>query len=412
MHAVVIARRMPRVNEVKGDGPRFMEGLRDLLNTIQGRLQKGRFDNEQSVREALVLPILRRLGWDDADPDTVIREYSMGQRRVDYGLATGSNSAEAIIEVKSPGHLIDADRQLFEYAFHGGVPFAVLTDGREWHFFLPGEHGTYSERRAYKLDLTEREADQAAHIFHRYLEFDRFRSGQALDDARRDYRDRARKREAEANLPKAWSEIVHERDEILLDLIAEKTESLCGIRPDLEMVEGFVARSLEQSREFEIHERAERGKRRQQQGLKAPHRKETTTRQAERSAASEKGQSRTRANKGSREITYELLGYEHTARNAKEALLKILQELARDDPRFFERLAPRVKTRQRNHIAARKEDVYPSRPDLADHATEIRPGWWIGLNIANREKRRILERACDVAGLTFGEDLKIDLPPN
>jgi hypothetical protein len=38
---------------------------------------------------------------------------------------------------------------------------AVLTDGQEWHFFLPTEQGDYGERRVYKLDLLERDPQEA-----------------------------------------------------------------------------------------------------------------------------------------------------------------------------------------------------------------------------------------------------------
>lgn len=37
-------------------------------------------------------------------------------------------------------------------------------------------------------------------------------------------------------------------------------------------------------------------------------------------------------------------------------------------------------------------------------------GWAVGLNISNRDKRRILLAACDAWGLRWGEDLAIDLP--
>ena len=32
---------------------------------------------------------------------------------------------------------------------------AILTDGREWNFFLPAEHGNYAERSVYKLDIVD-----------------------------------------------------------------------------------------------------------------------------------------------------------------------------------------------------------------------------------------------------------------
>ena len=66
----------------------------------------------------------------------------------------------AFIEVKQVGQSEGAERQLFEYAFHTGVPLAILTDGREWNFFLPAEQGDYGERRVYKLDIVERDISE------------------------------------------------------------------------------------------------------------------------------------------------------------------------------------------------------------------------------------------------------------
>jgi len=51
------------------------------------------------------------------------------------------------IEVKQVGQSDGGERQLFEYAFHRGVPMAILTDGQEWHFFLPAKQGDYGDRR-------------------------------------------------------------------------------------------------------------------------------------------------------------------------------------------------------------------------------------------------------------------------
>jgi hypothetical protein len=34
-------------------------------------------------------------------------------------------------------------------------------------------------------------------------------------------------------------------------------------------------------------------------------------------------------------------------------------------------------------------------------------GWFIGVNIANREKVKILREACKLAGLTYGNDVRM-----
>lgn len=357
------------------------EKLENLIDRIRENIHAGVYRNEQSVRETIVVPVLHHLDWDDLNPSVVVREYNLAGRRVDYALAPPDGKPIVLIEVKGLGQIEGADRQLFEYAFHEGVPFAVLTDGQQWHFFLPGEQGNYAERRVYLLDLVERDSVHGAQILYRYLSFNRVRSGDALDDARKDYRNAARQKEAEHALPKAWSELVTERDEILLDLIAERVESLCGIRPDAEQVEEFIARNLVA------------GPSTSPDNVESP--KPPTHQRKSRTAS---------------KITYELYGHRYNAKTAKEALLDILRRLADSNPGLFEKLAPRVSGRKRNHIASDKRDVYPQRPDLAETATEIAPGWWIGLNIANREKRRILEHACSVVGIRYGHELKIDLP--
>ena len=71
------------------------------------------------------------------------------------------------------------------------------------------------------------------------------------------------------------------------------------------------------------------------------------------------------------------------------------------------RLAARVRGNSRNHIATSRELVYPSRPDLAKNAHEIIPGWFIGTNTHSREKRLIVEKACEVTGLRYDLDVQV-----
>jgi len=113
--------------------------------------------------------LLNTLGWPVYDIEVVTPEYSLGGRRVDYALCHPSREPLVMVEVKQIGQSKGADHQLFEYAFHKGVPMAVLTDEQEWHFFLPTEQGDYGERRVYKLDLLERDSQEAEAGLERYL---------------------------------------------------------------------------------------------------------------------------------------------------------------------------------------------------------------------------------------------------
>jgi predicted type IV restriction endonuclease len=152
------------------------------LSDIVARLRQGRYPNEQSISQGIVLRLLQELGWDIYDPTAVWPEYQTGEGRADFALCHPPTKPAEFIEVKAPGKAEDAVRQALEYAFHTGVPFIVLTDGRTWSFYLPAEQGSYEDRRVYKLDLYERPPSEAADILRRYLAHERVASGEALHD--------------------------------------------------------------------------------------------------------------------------------------------------------------------------------------------------------------------------------------
>jgi hypothetical protein len=108
---------------------------------------------------------------------------------------------------------------------------------------------------------------------------------------------------------------------------------------------------------------------------------------------------------------YQLRGHWRAARTAKEVLVGVLRDLAREDPQFPSRLAAiaNARGRKRRYVAQRPEDLYPGRPDLAHESAEFTSGWYVGTNISNGEKTRLLQDACQPAGLRWGEDLVVTL---
>ena len=119
--------------------------LENHIPDIQEKLKKNEYPNEQSISQGIVLRILSVLGWPIYDTQIVIPEFNIQGRRVDFALCHPNNKPIIFIEVKQPGNMLGADKQLFEYAFHTGVPLAIVTDGKEWHFYLPAEIGDYDE---------------------------------------------------------------------------------------------------------------------------------------------------------------------------------------------------------------------------------------------------------------------------
>ena len=160
--------------------------LGEEISRIRKDLESGRFRNEASVSLGAVIPTLGALKWPVYNTDIVAPEYPLEARRVDFALCYPELKPRVFIEVKQVGQTEGADKQLFEYAFHAGVPMAVLTDGQEWHFYLPGEQGAYQERRVYKLDLLERDLEECVDRLQRYLSYENVRTGDAIKAARRD----------------------------------------------------------------------------------------------------------------------------------------------------------------------------------------------------------------------------------
>ena len=102
-----------------------------------------------------------------------------------------------------------------------------------------------------------------------------------------------------------------------------------------------------------------------------------------------------------------LLGEETQAHSLKEAYMVCLRKLAELDEKFLERLA-QERTRSRKIIALRPEQLYLRNPHLAeDFAQRLTGPWWVDLNLSRVQVEQRLSIACSVAGLSFGQDLKL-----
>ena len=211
------------------------------IEDIVQKLREGRFANEQSISQGIVLRVLSDLGWEIHDTNIVCPEYSTGEGRVDFALCAPSEKPRCFVEVKQPGKAESGVKQALEYAFHTGAQFVTLTDGQTWSFYLPAEQGSYEDRRVFKLDLFERTEQESAEILRRYLERERLATGEALKTARKEYRDRNRRSAARQAIPGAWNELLERRDELLVGLLTDAVESKAGIRPEDRDILNFLA---------------------------------------------------------------------------------------------------------------------------------------------------------------------------
>jgi predicted type IV restriction endonuclease len=375
--------------------------LGDVIRRIQTAMQSGQFVNEAAISNGVVLPILHELGWPVFDPSVVAPEFTLEGRRVDFALCHPRTRPVVFVEVKQPGRSEGADRQLFEYAFHLGVPVAVLTDGNEWHFYLPAGQGLYQERRVYKLDLSERSLEESEARLTRYLAYDAVSSGEAHRSAQEDYAGLRRGREIEETIPQAWRKLLEDRDELLVDLVSDQVESLCGFKPEPDSIIAFLQQQLALAQSTGV--------------LGGPR---TSTRPSPAAAPAapagtpEKVPRRTRTSAPASGATgFTIRGVQTQTRNAKDTLIRFFEAVARQDETFYERFAALPRHgRSRRFLARNREDLYPGRPDLAtDYSHQIAPGWWIGTNYGSAQIAGIIEIACGVAELAFGQDVVVQM---
>jgi hypothetical protein len=373
--------------------------LEKEIDSIREAIKAGRFVSEAAVSQGIVLRLLHALDWPTYDTQVVWPEYSLSGRRVDFALCNLPRRPIAFIEIKQIGQSDGAERQLFEYAFHDGVPMAILTDGREWNFFLPGEQGDYVERRVYNLDLIDRELAECAMRLRRYLMHSAVISGDAMRAAREDYRHVSKDRQMLAALPKAWAQIIDDEDEMLLEIVADRVESLCGFKPEPDMVAKFL-KSGTISRAFLVG-----------QPLQSPAQPARPPRSGPSLQPISQPVARSKSSYDVTRIGFDFKGEFHQAKNAIDVLRQVFETLTRNDSSFPERFAGLPKHgNKRRYLANDPNELYPGRPDLCiESACQLTSGWWLGTNHSRQTIGRIIEMACEVARVQHGKDIVANL---
>jgi len=218
----------------------------DKLKTFIDQLKTDRridtFD-EAATKQAVVLKLLSLLGWDTFNIDEVNPEYSIASKRVDYSLRINGQN-KVFIEVKRIGvELEKHQEQLLNYSFQQGVKLAALTNGVAWWFYLPLNEGSWVQRKYYTIDILQQDPNDVAAKFMDFLLRDNINNGAAIINAEAIYKDQQKINILEETLPKAWNKIIEEADELLIDLINETSEKLCGFKADTELVEYFLAKN-------------------------------------------------------------------------------------------------------------------------------------------------------------------------
>ncbi len=219
------------------------EKLLSLITQLKSDKRLVSFD-EASTKQAVILRILSLLGWDTFNIDEVNPEYSVAGKRVDFSLRH-SNVNKAFIEVKKIGEDLEKHQeQLLNYSFQEGVKLSILTNGITWWFYLPLHEGSWEQRKFYTIEIYDQNPEEIVEHFIDYLAKENIISGKAITNAEAIYKNKQKNHLIKETIPKAWSKLISEPDELLIDLLAEATEKLCGFKPDHSAVEDFISANL------------------------------------------------------------------------------------------------------------------------------------------------------------------------
>ena len=363
--------------------------LEKTLKVAVEHIRSGSLENEAQVKQAIIVPILRALEWDDTNPAEFKPEFSVGKGWVDYALLPEGGGPLVFIEAKGLGRVdIAGEEQLFRYAVNKGVPFLILTDGDLWDFYLSMAAGDPSERRFYRAELTREErVPEYARFLDTHLRKTRVVSGEARRSAERRHESNREREIARKAIPGAWRTLLETPDEILRDLLAEEVERSCGTKPEPEDVTSFLKEGLSNLPGTT------------KVVLPAPRR---------RSESSSSSQPTPNKKTATRIIGYILDNKQAETGFSYRTLGELVKEFDRRDPEFMDRLAAQTSGRKRQLVARNPNDLFPDRPDfVGSFSMDLGNGWWLGHNLSTGAIRKKIQVACEIAGVTFGSQLKL-----
>jgi len=218
--------------------------LVDFVKKVQGDKRFLSLD-EAATKQGIVLKVLSFLGWDPFEIDEIHPEYTVGSRRVDFSLRH-NNSNRVFISVARVGKELEPHQEsLLNFASAEEVKMAILSNGLNWWFYLPYMKGNFQEKRFHEVDFVRQSAEDIVQRFSDFLSKEFVVSGLAVKNAETVYNLRQREHLINESIPRAWSKLLSEPEEWLVDLLAEATKKVCGYRPDNDLVAKFIANEID-----------------------------------------------------------------------------------------------------------------------------------------------------------------------
>ena len=131
--------------------PQFIKNLKEKIDAHRDLYQK----NEAAVRQHLIDPVLRELGWNIEDPDQVLPEDSTGEGGFpDYSLLQDGKKIILIEAKKLSADPMAHLKQLARYSTDIGSKYGLITNGSEYVLFKAFEEfKPYIDRLIWKINI-------------------------------------------------------------------------------------------------------------------------------------------------------------------------------------------------------------------------------------------------------------------
>lgn len=370
--------------------------IKQTLEQIRQKFTNPDFGvKEMEIRQGAVLPLLAEMGWNVFDttgsvkPEYTVEMDGQNKRSVDFALfGQYKDDVFAFIETKKRSTTLKATEQLFDYLTRYSTPLAIITDGCQWQFYAPLAKGHYKNRLFYSCDVSRDNLDNIANTMSTFLGIDNVRSGRAEESIRREFDKRSADSRIADAIEELWPQTIKQHLPQIIQSFNELTRSELNAVASI----AYLKDLLRQKYSLELSS-------------------------AELDAASTHSGSEVKQNKTARagaateqvkpSSGFTLMGHHFPANSAIDALRQVYEELEQRDSKFPVKFTKDSKEGKRPFLAVNKLDLFPDKPHLAVNSKLLSYGWWMDTNLSKLKIKRLIEKACSVAGLKFGTDLKL-----
>lgn len=212
-----------------------------LVEFVKKLQSEGRFHHldEAALKQGVVLKVLSLLEWDPFDIDEIQPEHNVEGGKIDFSLRQNDPNRVFLV-VRKGSDLSKHQEELFNHSVQGNARMAVLTNGFTWWFYLPLLQGSADEKKFLALEIQGQKGEEISEKLLQFLSKGHVTSGKSLRLAEEIYHTRQRAFLVREFLPKAWERVMKEPEKWLAEPLAEVTKSLCGYRPDMDILREFI----------------------------------------------------------------------------------------------------------------------------------------------------------------------------